>query len=754
MESRFVLVGGLFLFLISSLTAVSEEARPNARPVGIERRIPLTTSRVIGSPEPPAPYRPEKIYPNLKIFQPLTFKAEPGTNDYLVIQHMGSWAPPGKILRVSGNRATDKSDVLLELGGIAYGLDFHKNYEQNGFIFVGLNTGGQGAVKSRDSRFTVSRKPPFKIDPKSELMIIEWDSNGHNGADLAFGENGYLFVTSGDGTGDSDTNLRGQDLTHLTCKVLRIDVDHPDPGKPYSVPKDNPFLQTPKARPETWAYGLRNPWRLSYDQKTNQLWTAQNGQDLWESACLVAKGANYGWSRYEGSHPFYLERTPGPTPVSPPTVEHHHSEARSLTGGLVYHGDKLPDLEGAYIYGDWSTGKIWGVKHDGQKVVWHREIADTTFQITGFGLTRGGELVVIDHVNGFHKLVPSPPAASPSKFPTNLSETGLFASLKDRTPAPGLIPYSVNSPLWSDGAFKERYIAVPDDLKVEFKTGGAGWTFPDRSVLVKTFLLETVRGDESSRKPIETRLMTRQDNEWVGYSYRWNDDLSDATLVAKEGVDQEFTIKDASSKTGETKQTWHYPSRAECMVCHSRAANWVLGLSAIEMNKDHDYGGVVANQLRTLDHIGLFSNKLDKQPEDLEKLANPSDKKAGLEPRVRAYLHSNCASCHIAAGGGNASIELAATTPLEATGMIDAKPLHEAADLKGAKIVAPGDPEHSILLQRMSHRGTGQMPPLATAVVDQEAVKLITEWIKQAKPIKTDPGTSPTGGRRRRPRTE
>ena len=729
------IVCGYLLLAVAIPAALSEESRSKDRPAGLERRVPMTTSKVIGSPEPPFPYHAEKIYPKLQIKQPLTFEAEPGTNQYLVIQHLGSWAPPGKIFRISADPTTDKAEEILDIPGIAYGLDFHKNYEQNGYLFVGQNFKDKEKAWTRVSRFTVDRKPPFHIDPKSEVVIIEWESDGHNGGDLAFGENGYLFVSSGDGTSDSDSNLRGQDLTHLTSKILRIDIDHPDPGKHYSVPKDNPFLGIPGARPETWAYGLRNPWRLSYDRKTHQLWAGMNGQDLWEAAYLITKGANYGWSLFEGSHSFHLKRTPGPTPISPPTVEHHHSESRSLTGGLVYHGDKLPELEGAYIYGDWSTGKIWAVKHDGKKIVWHREIADTPLQLTGFGLSREGELVVIDHQTGFYKLVATPAATSRSNFPRKLSETGLFASLKDRQPAPGLIPYSVNSPLWSDGAAKERYIAVPDDLKVEFNAGGNGWVFPNRTVLVKTFLLEAVRGDVSSRKPIETRLMTRQENEWVGYSYRWNDDLSDANLVSKEGLDQEFTIRDASTETGETKQTWHYPSRAECMVCHSRAANFVLGLSGIQMNKDHDYGNVVANQLRTLDHIGLFSNKLDKEPEVMDKLVNPSDDKAELEPRARAYLQSNCATCHVQEGGGNARISLASGTSLEAMRIIGADPLHETSAMKGDKIVAPGDPEHSILLQRMSHRGTGQMPPLATSVVDRDAVKLIADWIKQVKPL-------------------
>ena len=149
-----------------------------------------------------------------------------------------------------------------------------------------------------------------------------------------------------------------------------IDVDHADPGRAYSVPKDNPFAGVAGVRPETWAYGLRNPWRMTVDEKTGHLWVGNNGQDLWETAYLIQKGANYGWSVVEGSHPFYPSRKAGPTPFSPPTVEHHHSESRSLTGGIVYYGSRHAELRGAYLYGDYSTGKVWGVRHDGTKVTW------------------------------------------------------------------------------------------------------------------------------------------------------------------------------------------------------------------------------------------------------------------------------------------------------------------------------------------------------------------------------------------------
>jgi hypothetical protein len=293
-------------------------------------------------------------------------------------------------------------------------------------------------------------------------------------------------------------------------------VDHPAEGRAYAVPADNPFLKVEGARPETWAYGFRNPWRLHIDGKTGDLWVGNNGQDLWEQIYLVQRGANYGWSVVEGSQPFYPNRKQGPTPISKPIVDHHHSEARSLTGGRVYEGARIPDLRGAYLYGDWSTGKIWGVRHQQGKVTWHRELAGTTLQITGFGTDSRGELLIVDYGGGLYQLEPAPKETTPAApFPTRLSETGLFVSVRGHQVQPALIPYSVNAPLWSDGADKERFIALPGTSQIDFTTA-RGWNFVDGAVLVKTFALQGRR--------IETRLLTRQQGQWYGYSYLWNDD--------------------------------------------------------------------------------------------------------------------------------------------------------------------------------------------------------------------------------------
>ena len=214
---------------------------------------------------------------------------------------------------------------------------------------------------------------------------------------MTFGNDGFLYVSSGDGSSGSDAHMTGQRIDDLLAAVLRIDVDHPSNGKNYGIPKDNPFVDRKGARPELWAYGLRNPWRISYDRESGQLWVGQNGQDLWEQVYLIQKGANYGWSISEGSHIFHATRQAGPDPIAPPTAEHPHSEARSLTGGQVYRGTRLPELVGAYIYGDWSTGRVWGIKHDGTKLIWHKDLVDTPFNITGFGTDHSGEFYVIDH---------------------------------------------------------------------------------------------------------------------------------------------------------------------------------------------------------------------------------------------------------------------------------------------------------------------------------------------------------------------
>lgn len=754
----------------ATLTFVGADPTTSALPVGIERREPLTTSAVVGFPDPPLPYRVKRAVEGYRPDFPIMVKNVPGSDQLLVITQPRAYGPTviEQVADSSAGKPVEQARVVLTtpVKGTAYDLAFHPKFAENGYVYVGWNgRRGPWYVKKHCfvTRYTVSPKPPYALDPRSAKTIVSWESNGHNGAAVCFGNDGMMYVTSGDGTSDSDTNLTGQRTDLLLAKVLRIDVDHPAGDKAYSVPKDNPFVNDKRFAPETWAYGLRNPWRIACDPKTGHIWVGQNGQDLWETAYFVRKGDNYGWSVMEGSHPFYLNRQAGPTPFVKPTVEHHHSEARSLTGGIVYHGERFPDLKGAYLYGDYSTGHIWAVRHDGEKVVWHKKVAITPLKITAFSTDSKGELLICDHngsgQGGFYTFEPNPAPAA-NTFPKKLSDSGLFDTVKGHKVKPGVIPYSVNASFWSDGMHKERFIALPAGEGITFARS-RGWNFPDKTVLVKSFAVEGTDGDPATRKWIETRFLTKQGGEWYGYSYVWDDDGTDATLVGANGLDREFTVR--LPKGGERKQAWHYPSRAECMVCHSRAQNYVLGLCELQMNKDHDYGGGrVENQIRAFERLGMFkfdwyaevkgrvSDPVNKPeagqrqpkpsplftsrvPADLKKLVNPYDPKEDLTLRAKSWLHANCSSCHVEAGGGNAQMELEFGTALDKMRVLDVRPVHQTFDLPDARLIAPGSPDRSVLLRRMGTRGPGQMPPLASTRVDEAGLAMMREWCRSLK---------------------
>jgi uncharacterized repeat protein (TIGR03806 family) len=681
------------------------------------QRVRWETSKVVGSPDPPLPFTIEKTYTKIDWKSPIYALEEPGTNRLFVITQGGEKDRPSRILRIEDDPAVKKTELFYELSGrLLYGFTFHPKYGENGQVFIFSNgpTGKPNRI-NRISRLTLDSKAGRVVDPKSEHTIIEWPSAGHDGGDLLFGPDGMLYITTGDGTSDSDLNLTGQDISNINGAVLRIDVDHPGKDLPYSIPEDNPFVSVKNARGECWAFGLRNPWRMSMDPKTGRIWVGSNGQDLWESVNILNRGENYGWSVYEGNHPFYLNRKLGPAPFVPPTIEHHHREARSLTGGVVYYGGKLPKLDGAYVYGDYATGKIWGARHDGKKLTWHEEIADTSLKIAGFAVSPREELLVVDHGSGLYRIVPTPPTGKLPDFPRNLSETGIFSSVADYKAAPGVVPYSVNSPGWTDGATAERHLALPGDTTLPFG-GNRGWELRERSVIIQTL--------SSGDHRIETRLMTRQNNEWAGYSYLWNKEQTEAELVGKKGLDIEI-------ESGGKKQPWRIPGRAECMSCHSRADNFLLGITANQLNREHDYKEGSAPQLKTLAKLGVLSGYKDQDP---GRLANPYDEKQPLEARVRSYLDTNCAPCHIEAGGGNSTIQLNSGPPLEKMRLVSAHPRHATFGIPSALLVAPGNPERSILYQRISRRGSGQMPPLVSRKVDEAAAGLFRDWIRSLKP--------------------
>jgi uncharacterized repeat protein (TIGR03806 family) len=720
----------------------AEEKEPVHKAIGLEKRELWTTSKVKGSPEPPDPYTMVRTYPKIKFFESLELTPVPGKKAWVVAER------PGKIFTFDADPAKAEPKVMLDVKHTVYGVVLHPKFQENGFIYLSEvpDVDKETPIGTRVVRYTVADREKMIADPSTAKVIIAWPNGGHNGGCLRFAPDGTLYISTGDGSGIADSKQTGQSLETVLGKILRIDVDKQDDRKNYAIPKDNPFVNTKGARGEIWCYGIRQSWKISFDTATGNLWAGEVGQDLWESVYLIEKGGNYGWSVSEGSHPFRPERKAGPTPILKPLIEHNHSEFRSLTGGFVYHGKKHPELQGAYIYGDYDTGRVWMLRYDekAKKVIEHKELAKTRLRIVAWAQDSDGEVYSLNFIDGgIHELALAPPAPKGQpEFPRKLSETGLFSDTAKLIPEKGLIPYSVNAELWSDGATKERYIALPGNSKIEFETvtypqpapgSVPGWRFADGTVLVKTFSLETEAGKKTR---LETRLLVATrvggteeygDQVWHGYTYIWNDAQTDAELADIKGVDKVYTIKTA---TGEKKQNWHFPSRAECTMCHTVTAKYALGVNTAQMNHDHNYGGVVANQLATLEHIGVFDKKLPKPPAELEKIADYRDPKADLNARARAYLFANCSHCHRKWGGGNAEFQLLTTLPLEDLGVVNVKPAQGTFDMKDPRLLVPGEPDRSMIYHRMKLLGLGRMPHIASNVVDEQAVKLIGDWIK------------------------
>lgn len=278
------------------------------------------------------------------------------------------------------------------------GMAFHPKYKTNGEFFV-FYTNAKTNMENVVSRFRVSKTDPNKADPASEEVIIRFKKPfwNHDGGTIAFGPDGYLYITHGDGGMANDPHENGQNLKTLLGKVLRIDIDHKENGKAYAIPKDNPFVNQKDAAPEVWAYGVRNLWRMSFDRKTGQLWAGEVGQNLYEEIILLKSGGNYGWNLRESLHPFGNKGVDVRKDMVEPIWEYHHDIGKSITGGGVYRGTKVPELEGAYIYADYVTMRVWALWYDAAKgrVVANREIKSVGLPVLSFGEDEKGEIYIL-----------------------------------------------------------------------------------------------------------------------------------------------------------------------------------------------------------------------------------------------------------------------------------------------------------------------------------------------------------------------
>ncbi len=727
-----VLVFTLTAFFVTLANVEQLSADDGPRPA-------WTTSKITGTPTPPPPYAIQPAYPNLSFDKPTSL--EELQSGRILVSEIG-----GNIYTFKKNPQTRQKDLLLTIDG---GKVWHTTaYRQGGReweLFVCYSKEGTSYV----SRYPVAGETP-KADPKSEEIILTWPAaEGHNAGCLRFGTDGMLYISTGDGSGPNppDGRTAAQDVSNIFGCVLRIDIRNKADGKNYSVPPDNPFVDLDGARPEIWAYGLRNPWKFGVDRKTGRIFAADNGWESWEMVHRIVRGGNCGWPIMEGRAVLRSEVTQGPTPIRPPVKDHSHTEANSVIGGPIYRGSKLPELNGTFIYGDYITGTIWGLKSDGKDSYSHQVLVDTDQRITAFAEGSKGELYVLDYdyTGQIYELIPSGLKDRSADFPKLLSETGLFTSLKTMTPAPGVVPYDVVVKRWVDGASTKRWVAIPDSGSINLGTNKTPATYPEGTVFAKQLTLPingSGRG-ESMEIPLETQLLHFENGMWHPYSYIWNDERTDATLVDSAGTDHEFRYSlPGAARDKVEERSWHANAENECRMCHNAGSGFVLGFVPNQLDRAlRGSNENTQNQLDSLTRHKVIAKV--RRPINLRaKLVDPHDETQSLNDRARSYLHGNCSSCHHPGGNAIVSFYLRRELPFaelktnKGTGI-------GTFGLQNAKLIVPGDPYRSVLLYRMSKLGYARMPYIGSRVVDSKGVALIEKWIGSMPHQMSDQDSAP-----------
>jgi uncharacterized repeat protein (TIGR03806 family) len=617
--------------------------------------------------------------------------------------------------------------------------------------------------KGTDLTFDINQEVDCEKSPDCEqILTVNQPAENHNAGALAFGKDGYLYLTFGDGGGAGACNSLNLGTPH--GKLLRLDVHAP--AVPYAIPADNPYAsvtslcnvfasstkpdQADNARgepcPEIMAAGFRNPFRIAPDRATGEIWIGDVGSNDWEETDLVRVSAmtanavpTYGWPRFEAEAAFHAQDTYCDAVTPALRLEAPYQEPRAylpnthvggyaVVGGYVYRGSALGDkYAGRHFFAELSSGNLWAVNKPYEREGVLVKIADPApddldllhpaFYTAPYGFAEDddGELIMFGGNEQPARLVLS--NAEPGDFPTNLADTGCVDPQDASKPAAGLIPYDVNVPLWSDGADKERYLALPDGATItragncdgltasECETVG-DFDLPIGSVLMKVFRRNGVL--------LETRLLMRHDDgDWAGYTYVWNAEQTAATLTS-----EETTLAD---------RDWVAPSRKQCLDCHTRAAGRTLGLELAQLNRDFTYPGTgrTRNQLATWSAIGLFDQPITGTPASLASIAPNDDASA----RARGYLHANCSHCH-RPGTPIANMDLRYFTPFAGMNVCKVEPV-QGMWPTGTRLLVPTSPASSLLSVRPhSLETTLRMPPIGSRVVDDVGVAAIDTWIE------------------------
>jgi len=650
-------------------------------------------------------------YPSLPTLnQPVAMYMAPGdSSTWYVVQQ------PGQVVRFDNDPAVNTLSTFIDISGrVTYGgeqgllgMAFHPDYANNGFVYLSYTGQGANGLESRISRFQLSGQV---LDPNSEQIVLRLDQpySNHNGGQIAFGPDGYLYIGFGDGGSGGDPQGNGQNTSTLLGAMLRIDVGNGVSGT-YSIPLGNPFASGGGA-PEIYAWGLRNPWRWSFDSQTGELWVGDVGQNEYEEIDKLEIGKNYGWNIMEGLHCYSPSSGCNQSGLTLPVAEYDHTQGVAVTGGYVYRGTEVPALQGLYTYGDYGSGKIWALVQ-GNNQYSAMELIDTAYYIPSFAQAHNGELYVLHMGGTIYKIQAVGGGGQTATIPNLLSGWGCFAPGVPEAFSSSVIRYDVNTLLWSDNAGKDRFMAIPDTATINIDSEGR-FVYPVGSVLGKHFRL--------NGQVVETRLIMRHQDPmgWTGYSYEWNAAGTDAVLLT-----------DAKDKTI-NGQVWHYPSRTQCMECHTQVAGITLGPELGQLNRNFTYSstGITANQLDTYESIGILGSALSSE-QKASRLYAIDDSSKSAELRARSYLHTNCAMCHQPGGTGGGNMDLRMATSFADMGLCGVSPLQGDLGIAGALLLDPGNSDNSILYQRMTSTDASRMPPLSTSVIDAQAAGVVRDWI-------------------------
>lgn len=654
----------------------------------------------------------------------------------------------GKLLIWKDGKLLDQPALTLHvtdywergLIGIALDPDFARNSQ----IYL-LYVTDQPVIHHVLSRFTLQGDT---IDPVSEKVLFEGDDQtklggnqpaGHQGGPLRFGLDGKLYI----GLGEQTARNASQRLDALQGKILRLNPDG-------SIPEDNPFYEKAEGKYRAiWAYGIRNPFGIAFQPETGRCFVADVGESSWEEIDELIKGGNYGWPQAEGmsTNPAFLN----PIHTYPPVI------GRCIIGGAFYPRSPKPDAahfgfprnqRGKYFFADWAANWIKTLDPDHPSVVetFARGFnAPVAVEVAPDGsllvLNRGtiwrdnknwkpntGSLVRIRHTDAANRLSTAEP------LPPTLAGTHLFSSLEPLTPQPGFVAYEINAPPFHPGLTTRQWIRIPDNGKIKPGPDG-GLALPPGTIVIQHYLLE------KSGAPFETQVLwftSSNYNLCRAAAYRWPTPAKRDPTPTTEDKDADLIVNgEIVALPGDPAHRWFSPGAETQLHLDTIVTGFLLPLNFRQIHRDH--------QIERWNDLGWFVEPANTNGSaNWPRLSPPEDSGATLESRIRSYLDVNCAACHHPGGPARGNFDARFRTPLAQQNLINGDLVAGDLGIPGARVVVPGEPEKSILLERLTRHDQFRMPPVSVNDDPSPIVPLLRDWIRSLPTTaEANPGTNP-----------